>query len=131
VPFGSRRDRLSRHDRGAQQVIVNRQQVLDLAFKWLGPFVRYRPAWTNGEIGLNNKTRVDGMALKSQIIKQSAEDRADTLRGCGCSEADPDCIANGTNPAYEDRDESATVGRPSERCRQDSQGSGGRRSDSF
>ena len=43
----------------------------------LKPFIifrRQRPRkilWTNGEIVSNNKTRVDGMALKSQIIKQA------------------------------------------------------------
>jgi hypothetical protein len=37
-------------------------------------FRRQRPwkiLWTNGKIFSNNKTRVDGMALKSQIIKQA------------------------------------------------------------
>jgi hypothetical protein len=43
----------------------------------LKPFIifrRQRPRkilWTDGEIVSNNKTRVDGMALKSQIIKQA------------------------------------------------------------
>jgi hypothetical protein len=43
----------------------------------LKPFIvfrRQRPwkiLWTNGEIFSNNKTRVDGMALKSQIVKQA------------------------------------------------------------
>jgi hypothetical protein len=60
----------------SQQESIGIEVVCSAQFL-LKPFIifrRQRPwkiLWTNGEIGMNNKTRVDGMALKGQIIKQA------------------------------------------------------------
>ena len=99
-------DAFSNADSGdaSQQESIGIEVVCSAQFL-LKPFIvfrRQRPGEilrTNGKILANNETRMNGMALEERDRRAGREGRADTLRGCGCSAADPDLHSQRNQPS--------------------------------